>query len=1128
MGSRRRWWSIILAAIAVCALGAPGVAAEGNGAGSTKDASSTKTSQGDTADGITITSTGPLTEIQITRDLNCAVSHAGDTSPEFYGTTACGTLVAAGGTLFGPAEIPAGGNASPRTAWVPQSQTMSGTGSASDPFRVVTVVTGGYLLVTQVDLYVAGDEYYSTRIEIENADSVAHEITLYRAGDCYLQDSDYGYGSSDPSSGAVACTAGAEPSDRIEQWASITQGSHFFEANYAAVWSRIGAQLPFPDTSEDSIYQDNGAGLSWTKTIGAHSVEPFAHLTTFSPMGVEVVDSDSDGFPDSWEEPTGGVDTNNDGIIDLKLSEFGATPNRADIFIQVGWTETRSCVLWWCSTTNRRPSLDALHDVQKSFALKGIRLHIDAGPASVMNPDTGAKWGAKSRSGVAYSAPSRIRGYNSTTQDFDWTAEFDGIRTSLLTRQRDRIFHFALYVGDFDGSSSGIARPSSSGPLQGRDFIVSRDRLPRDSARLAESGTFMHELGHNLGLAHGGSRTNNYNWKPNYPSVMNYMWQFGGVPKDGHEASLDYSDGTLSALNENSLVESRGLDPDEVAERVKTNWTCPGKTSVRREAVPSARNVNWNCADPISDNPFRQNLNNQPTTRGGDREFTELTDNDDWSSLVFDGGGALGAAGDPGNVPDIAASQEIPASTLMAAAIDHEGVVISGLPQQLAMRTGTRSPLTFSVTNRRDVATTYALSVRADGLTVDGLPDEIDFQPEETRTIQVNLTSGAVSDAAFFEIGVDGGDTSNVESRVTEVNILQSPVPDQPGPSGRTFTKISAGQSHTCAVTPAGGVQCWGDNSFSQLGNGTTTDSTHPVDVVGLASGVSAVWAGANHTCANQNGAMKCWGSNSSGQLGDKTTVNRTTPVQVAGFASGTFAITAGDAFSCAITGAKVTKCWGLTFGPAPVKITGAAGAIQITAGAAHACVVLGNRSAKCWGNNSSGQLGDGTKTYRTAAVQVKTLTSGVASIWAGKFHTCAHASSGWAKCWGAGANGQLGNGTLANKLTPVTVSGMSTGVVGLRGGLSFTCAVKSGRDVWCWGRNTQGQLGNGTTTQSAVPALVSGFTGGTGGMLAAGTAHACVLNQVTSQAYCWGANDQGQLGDGTLTQRLTPTLVAP
>lgn len=347
-------------------------------------------------------------------------------------------------------------------------------------------------------------------------------------------------------------------------------------------------------------------------------------------------------------------------------------------------------------------------------------------------------------------------------------------------------------------------------------------------------------------------------------------------------------------------------------------------------------------------------------------------------------------------------------------------------------------------------------------------------------------------------------------------------------PTGATFTKITAGQSHTCAVTPAGGVQCWGDNSFGQLGNGSTTDSTRPVNVVGLSSGVKAVWAGANHTCANQNGAMKCWGSNSSGQLGDKTTVNRTTPVQVAGFASGTFAITAGDAFSCAITGAKVTKCWGLTFGPAPVKITGAAGAIQITAGAAHACVVLGNRSAKCWGNNSSGQLGDGTKTYRTAAVQVKTLTSGVASIWAGKFHTCAHASSGWAKCWGAGANGQLGNGTLANKLTPVTVSGMSTGVVGLRGGLSFTCAVKSGRDVWCWGRNTQGQLGNGTTTQSAVPALVSGFTGGTGGMLAAGTAHACVLNQVTSQAYCWGANDQGQLGDGTLTQRLTPTLVAP
>ncbi|MEI2776967.1 MAG: zinc-dependent metalloprotease family protein [Tetrasphaera sp.] len=347
------------------------------------------------------------------------------------------------------------------------------------------------------------------------------------------------------------------------------------------------------------------------------------------------------------------------------------------------------------------------------------------------------------------------------------------------------------------------------------------------------------------------------------------------------------------------------------------------------------------------------------------------------------------------------------------------------------------------------------------------------------------------------------------------------------GPTTTTYKQVSAGLGHTCAVTTGGAVKCWGDNAYGQLGNGTTTDSVAPVAVSGLSSGVTVVWTGANHACANQVGAIKCWGLNANGQLGDTTTVNRTTPVQVLGLTSGVRALTAGDAFSCAVNAARAVRCWGLTYGAQPKTVSGVSGAVQVTAGAGHACAVTTVRAAKCWGNNAAGQLGDGTRTNRTKAVQVKTMASGIAGIWAGKNHTCAHASQGWAKCWGANANGQLGDGTRTTRLTPVMVSGMSTGIVGMRGGLAFTCAVNVSRQPYCWGRNLQGQLGTGSTVGDAtVPQPVANFGSNSAGMLAAGTAHACVLDQVSSRAYCWGANDQGQVGDGTLVQRRTPTLV--
>ncbi|HEX2191982.1 MAG TPA: hypothetical protein VHH09_02225 [Acidimicrobiales bacterium] len=242
----------------------------------------------------TITSAGPLTSIRITDDLNCAVNHASDTEGEFFGDTACATQIAVGGTVYGPESIPAGNSPTPFT---PVSQSaVTGTGSASDPFTITTVVDVGTtgLRITQTDSYVVGQESYRTDVQIANTSGSPQSVILYRAGDCFLQNSDDGFGRVDPTpaGNAVACVAVADPTaetptpgTRIEQWLPITPGSHYFHAGFSEVWGQVSSAQPFPDTCRCDEFIDNGAGLSWELTVPAGGSVTVSHLTTFSPEG---------------------------------------------------------------------------------------------------------------------------------------------------------------------------------------------------------------------------------------------------------------------------------------------------------------------------------------------------------------------------------------------------------------------------------------------------------------------------------------------------------------------------------------------------------------------------------------------------------------------------------------------------------------------------------------------------------------------------------------------------------------------------------------------------------------------------------------------------------------------------
>jgi alpha-tubulin suppressor-like RCC1 family protein len=332
-------------------------------------------------------------------------------------------------------------------------------------------------------------------------------------------------------------------------------------------------------------------------------------------------------------------------------------------------------------------------------------------------------------------------------------------------------------------------------------------------------------------------------------------------------------------------------------------------------------------------------------------------------------------------------------------------------------------------------------------------------------------------------------------------------------------------------------VRCWGDNSTGQLGNGTTTASLVPVSVTGLGSGVAAIAAGDNQSCAlTTSGGVKCWGNNVNGQLGNGTTTQSNVPVDVTGLTSGVITLGAGDNHTCAALGTGGVKCWGwgssgqlghnaITSSSTPVDVQGLpAGttATALTGGYRHTCAVLSDGSARCWGRNNEGQLGNSSNTTGRVAVTPTGLTNGITAIVAGGAHTCA-VQTGTVRCFGFNNAGQLGNNTTTQSNSPVTATGL-TNITAVAAGGSHSCALSATGAVSCWGLNQDGELGiglgdvNNVTTPTAVP----GLTGQT--EISAGIQHVCSRTSTTIK--CWGLNTSGQLGNGNTTRQFSPVTV--
>jgi alpha-tubulin suppressor-like RCC1 family protein len=297
--------------------------------------------------------------------------------------------------------------------------------------------------------------------------------------------------------------------------------------------------------------------------------------------------------------------------------------------------------------------------------------------------------------------------------------------------------------------------------------------------------------------------------------------------------------------------------------------------------------------------------------------------------------------------------------------------------------------------------------------------------------------------------------------------------------------------------------------------------------VVGLSSGVAAVAAGSGHTCAvTQARAIKCWGWNEFGQLGDGSTADRHVPVDVAGLSSGVVAIAAGNAYTCAVGANGQVQCWGAG-ARTPAQAPELAGDVAVTVGSAtgdvQACAMTSVGAVTCWGSNADGQLGDGSTTDSSTAVDAVGLSLGVVSVSAGDGYTCAVTGAGAVECWGADY-GPLGGVSYPRSLVPAEVAGLSSGVVAVSAGEGSACVVTTGGGARCWGSNNAGQLGDGSTTNRSVPVDVVGLSAGVRAVSAGGY-FACAVT-AAGAVQCWGLNVVGQLGDGTTTQRLVPVTV--
>jgi alpha-tubulin suppressor-like RCC1 family protein len=394
----------------------------------------------------------------------------------------------------------------------------------------------------------------------------------------------------------------------------------------------------------------------------------------------------------------------------------------------------------------------------------------------------------------------------------------------------------------------------------------------------------------------------------------------------------------------------------------------------------------------------------------------------------------------------------------------HTGAVTCNVPTNLSATNVTASSVTLNWTAPSPAPNGYTFMVN-NSPTLGG-------SPIYTTSTSVTVTNLTPNSDYYWWVAADCGNSQSDWSLAQFFGTQLEPP---------CFAKISGGSNHTAAVKVDGTLWAWGANNYKQLGDGTTTNRTSPVQI-GTATNWKSVAAGQFHTIAlKTDGTLWAWGNNGYGQLGDGTTIDKSTPVQI-GTATDWLSIAVGDQHSFAI------KTNGTLWG---------------------------------WGANGTYQLGDGTNTYKTVPTQLGTATNWK-SVAGSPSHSLALKTNGTIWAWGANPDGEIGDNTTTWRSTPVQV-GTATDwkYIHTKGGINF--AIKNNGTLWGWGYNTDGRLGDGSTTTKRVPTQIRTATDWKSVYTSGGNTLGIKNNNTL---WVWGSNTQGELGNGNTNYLSAPTQI--
>ncbi|MCL2825215.1 MAG: hypothetical protein FWD57_14590 [Polyangiaceae bacterium] len=363
------------------------------------------------------------------------------------------------------------------------------------------------------------------------------------------------------------------------------------------------------------------------------------------------------------------------------------------------------------------------------------------------------------------------------------------------------------------------------------------------------------------------------------------------------------------------------------------------------------------------------------------------------------------------------------------------------------------------------------------------------------------------------------------------------------------FAMLTAGESHTCAISSTGQATCWGNNQFGQVGASgliarNSKSVLSPAIVAVIPRDVVSISAGSIHTCAISTAAgTHCWGYNAFGLLGDGTTANRRGVVRVIEPQLQATSVSVGNGHACILTSNGAVYCWGRNKSGAvgdgskddrivPTPVVGlSSGVVAMSAGGRISCAVTKAGNVLCWGHNYNQCIGDGTRIDRLVPTPVVGLELPVVAISAGEASVCAITSNQGVVCWGGYPRFGSGADAVDERLAPKPIPWLETGVIAVSSGNGHACAITDCSALKCWGYNQLGQLGDGTEMDREYPTQVMGLESNVIAV-SAGSGHTCAV-RAPGTALCWGSNGDGRfgrgvgrLGDGTSLQRFVPTPV--